>query len=66
MPYGGNGRWELSKKVYPGSDGRVRHVDVQYRNHTEGGVKAMQTVQRPVHRLIVLVAADERNTEASE
>ena len=44
-------------EVYPNSDGKVRRVQVSYKNNTEGveykGTKFTK-VERPVQRLVVI------------
>ena len=51
--------------VYPGADGKVRRVDVQYKNLTASEPmkqyqgKGYVTVQRPVQRLGLLIPIDE-------
>lgn len=67
------GSWKLGKvlEAYKGDDGRVRKVEVQYKNPKPGeSVKEYQgrgyvTVQRAVHRLVVLVPADDKNEESN-
>ena len=59
-------------KVYPGEDTRVRIVDVKYKNPRqcepvdkyEG--RGYVTVQRAVHRLIVLVQVDDSEGISTE
>ena len=65
------GNWKLGKvsEANQGDDGKVRKVEVQYKNpkpgepvnqyHGQGYV----TVQRPVQRLVVLIPADEETEE---
>ena len=62
------GQWKMGvvKKTHQGSDGRVRHVDVEYKINVEPGRLQKQVIHRPVHRLIVLVAADETENEKEE
>ena len=57
----------IVKETYPGNDGRVRNVKVGYKNFPVAepadvyrGSK-FTIVDRPVHRLIVLVAIDEND-----
>ena len=63
------GNWKLGTD--PGDDGKVRKVEVQYKNPKPGeAVEKYQgrgyvTVQRPVHRLIVLVPADNKSEETN-
>ena len=49
-------------KVYPLEDGKVRKVQVSYKNNKDGpdykGVKYTK-VERPVQRLVVIVPNDE-------
>ena len=62
------GQWKLGKvsNTYPGTDGKVRKVDVQYKNlnvdepTTKYRGKGYVTVQRPVQRLILLLPIDEQ------
>ena len=62
------GEWKLGKvtDVFPGDDGKVRRVMVAYKNLRPDdhptvyrGIK-YTTVERPVQRLILLVAVDEQ------
>ena len=61
------GNWKLGKvlNVYPGADGKVRTVNVQYKNLTVSEPtkqyqgKGYVTVQRPVQRLVLLIPIDE-------
>lgn len=61
------GQWKIARvsKTFPGIDGRVRKVEVQYKcpplNESPRVCKgrAYTTIQRPVQRLVVIVAADE-------
>ena len=63
------GQWKLGKvsKTYQGNDGKVRKVEVQYKNLnskepvTKYKGKGYVTVERPVHRLIVLIPNTEQN-----
>ena len=62
------GQWKLGKvsNTHPGTDGKVRKVDVQYKNlnadepTTKYKGKGYITVQRPVQRLILLLPIDEQ------
>ena len=62
------GQWKLGKvsNTYPGTDGKVRKVDVQYKNlnayepTAKYKGKGYVTVQRPVQRLILLLPIDEQ------
>ena len=55
------GQWKIGKvsNTYPGTDGRKRKVDVQYKNlnadepTTKYRGKGYVNVQRPVQRLII-------------
>lgn len=59
------GQWKLGRvsKVYTGEDGKVRKVEVQYKNPKPGEPvtkykgRGYVTVERAVHRLIVLLPA---------
>ena len=61
----GNSKLGKVSKVYPGDDARVRTVDVEYKNPRPGKPvdkyegRGYVTVQRAVHRLIVLVPVDD-------
>jgi hypothetical protein len=52
------GHWKMGKvlKSYPGIDGKVRKVDVQYKINN-----AMSTVDRPVQKLVLLLPVDEKD-----
>lgn len=62
-----SGNWKLGKvsNFYPGTDGKVRRVDVQYKNLTVSEPmkqyqgKGYVTVERPVQRLVLLIPTDE-------
>ena len=62
------GQWKLGKvsNTHPGTDGKVRKVDKQYRNlnadepSTKYKDKGYVTVQRPVQQLILLLPIDEQ------
>ena len=62
------GQWKLGKvsNTHPGTDGKVRKVDVQYKNlnadepTTKCKGKGYITVQRPVQQLILLLPIDEQ------
>ena len=68
------GNWKLGKvsKVYPGDDARVRIVDVKYKNPRQGEPvdkyegRGYVTVQRAVHRLIMLVQVDDSEGISAE
>ena len=68
------GNWKFGKvsKVYPGDDARVRKVDVEYKNPRPGEPvdkyegRGYVTVQRAVHRLIVLVPVDDTEGISAE
>ena len=55
----------------PEDDGKVRKVEVKYKNPKPGDAvekyqgRGYVTVQRPVHRLIVLVPADNKSEESN-
>ena len=48
-------------KVYPGIDGKVRSVDVQYKANN-----VMSTVDRPVQKLVLLLPVEGDVSEQSE
>ena len=58
------GQWKMGiiVKVYPSSDGKVRRVSLKYKNPNHDTLvyrsNAYVTIERPVHRLIVLVPSD--------
>ena len=61
------GKWKIGRvsNTYPGTDGRVRKVDVEYKNITNEPVtkykgKGYISVQRPVQRLILILPIDEQ------
>ena len=68
------GNWKLGKvsKVYPGDDARVRKVDIKYKNPRQGEPvdkyegRGYVTVQRAVHRLIMLVQVDDSEGISAE
>ena len=68
------GTWKLGKvsKVYPGDDARVRIVDIKYKNPRQGEPvdkyegRGYVTMQRAVHRLIVLVQVDDSEGISTE
>ena len=58
------GRYKMGivKHVFPSDDGHVRRVIVSYKNNADGVTykgKPHVDVERAVHRLIVIQAADE-------
>ena len=65
------GQWKLGKvsNTYPGTDGKVRKVYVQYKNLNADEPtakykgKGYVTVQRPVQRLILLLPKESEGTE---
>lgn len=63
----GNSRLGIVSRVDPGDDGRVRRVEVQYKNPKPGEAvekykgPGYVTVQRAVNSLIVLVPADSKD-----
>jgi hypothetical protein len=60
------GNWRLGRvsKVKPGNDGKVRNIEVQYKNPKSGepvnkyGGQDYVTVEQAVHRLVVILPAD--------
>ena len=56
------GQWRLGivSNTFPGSDGKARKVEVQYKNPKQGEPVAKYqgrgyvTIERPVHRLVLL------------
>ena len=67
------GQWKLGRvsKIYPGKDGNVRKVEVQYKNPRPGEPvtkydgRRYGTVERAVHRLIVLLP-EKRTIETNQ
>ena len=58
----GNYKMGIVKKIMPSSDELVRRVLVSYKNNVDGidyKGKTYITVERSVHKLIVIQAADE-------
>ena len=57
------GHWKMGKvlKAYPGIDGKVRSVDVQYKANN-----VMSTVDRPVQKLVLLLPVEGDVSEQSE
>ena len=61
------GQWRLGivSNTYPGSDGKVRKVEVQYKNPKQGEPvtkyqgRGYVTIERPVHRLVLLIPKDD-------
>ena len=56
------GNWKIGivTEVHPSQDNKVRRVTVSYKNQHEGGTPARYTsIERAVHKLIVLVAVDQ-------
>ena len=61
------GQWKLGRvsKIYLGKDGKVRKVQVQYKNPRPGEPvtkydgRGYVTVERAVHRLIVLLPEED-------
>ena len=65
----GKSKWKIGRisNVYPGSDDKVRNVDVEYKNLGEDRCasayfgKGYTTIKRPVQRLIVLLPVDDED-----
>ena len=61
------GQWKLGTvlKAFPGGDGRVRKVQVQYKNPKPGEAvneyhgRGFVTVERAVNKLVVLIPKEE-------
>ena len=61
------GQWRLGivSNTFPGSDGKVRKVEVQYKNPKQGDPvtkyqgRGYVTIERPVHRLVLLIPKDD-------
>ena len=61
------GQWRLGivSNTFPGSDGKVRKVEVQYKNPKEGDPvtkyqgRGYVAIERPVHRLVLLIPKDD-------
>ena len=53
-------------KVYPSDDGKVRKVQVSYKNNPEGphytGTKYTHVI-RPIQRLVVIIASNEGSND---
>ena len=51
------GQWKMGKvsNVYPGSDKKVRNVEVEYKNNTEKDSANFIKINRPVQRLVLLL-----------
>ena len=66
------GNWRLARvsNVFPSDDGRVRRVELQYKNEKPGEpVKKYAgspdvKIQRPIQRIVVIVLIDEDNVVA--
>ena len=66
------GQWKLGKvsEVFPGEDGRVRKVQVSYKNRKPGEPphkytgRGFVTVDRSVNRLVLLLPVDEKEQES--
>ena len=63
------GQWKIARvsKTFPGKDGKVRNVELQYKNgrkreplKTYKG-QGYVTIDRPVHKLVVIVPVEEQN-----
>ena len=52
------GSWKLARvsKVYPSNDGRVRKVELEYKNKNSN---QYTEIERPVQRLVVIVPVDD-------
>ena len=65
----GQYRMGIVTKVFPSEDGKVRSVEVSYKNNNEApdydGV-GYTSVVRPVHRLVVIVPAGEQSLGNSQ
>jgi hypothetical protein len=68
------GKWKLAtvSKVFPSEDGKVRRVEIQYKNEKIGeanneyfGTKYTR-IERPVQRLVVIIPADENDESFNE
>ena len=65
------GQWKLGKvcEVFPGEDGRVRKVQVSYKNPKPGEPphkytgRGYVTVERSVNRLVLLLPVDEKEQQ---
>ena len=61
------GQWRLGivSNTFPGSDVKVRKVEVQYKNPKQGEPvtkyqgRGYVTIERPVHRLVLLTPKDD-------
>ena len=55
------GKWRLGRvsKIKPGDDGKVRNVEIQYKNLKIGEqVGDYVTIEKAVHRLVVVLPVD--------
>ena len=65
------GQWKLGResKIYPGKDRKVRKVEVQYKNPRPGepvtNERGYVTVERAVHRLIVLLPEEDNRDKSN-
>jgi len=64
------GQWKLGTgvKAFPGGDGRVRRVQVQYKNPKPGEAvneyygRGFVTVERAVNKMVVLIPKEDKDT----
>ena len=67
------GQWKLGRvsKIYPGKDGKVCKVEVQYKNPKPGEPvtkydgRGYVIVERDVHRLIVLLPEEDNRDKSN-
>ena len=57
------GRWKMGRicNVYPGSDGKVRNVEVEYKCNPDS--KVFIKINRPVQRLVLLLPCDDNGDD---
>ena len=67
------GKWKLAtvSQVFPSEDGKVRRVEIQYKNEKVGEASNQYSgtqytrIERPVQRLVVIIPVDELEDHAS-
>ena len=67
------GKWKLAtvSQVFPSGDGKVRRVEIQYKNEKVGEAANQYSgtrytrIERPVQRLVVIIPIDDSEDHAS-